>query len=82
MTISSITPLVMGFNGEVTATAKGTGFPVSNQRYPKLKIKSGTGNPADVTKYISITNTQVDFKFPAITGSPLSPFESTVVFEL
>ncbi len=73
MTITSITPLVMGFNGEVTVTAKGTGFPVSNQGYPKLKIKTGSSNPADVTKYISVSNTQVDFKFPAVTGSPASP---------
>lgn len=82
MTISSITPLVMGFNGEVTVTAKGTGFPVSNQGYPKLKIKTDANNPTDVTKYISITNTQVGFKFPAVTGSPASPYEQTVIFEL
>ena len=49
----------MGFNGEVTVTAKGTGFPISDDGSPKLVIKTGTGNPTEVIKYISITNTQV-----------------------
>jgi hypothetical protein len=82
MTVSSITPSQMGFNGEVTVTAKGTGFPLDNQGYPKLKIKTTAGNPGDVTKYLSITNTQVDFKFPAVSGSPASPLTSTIIFEL
>ncbi len=82
MTISSITPNKMGFNGEVTVTAKGTGFPLSNEGFPKLTIKTADGNPGIVTKYISITNTQVDFKFPPISGTPASPKAATVTFQL
>jgi hypothetical protein len=63
-------------------TVKGTGFPLSDQGFPKLKIKTSDGNPSDVIKYISITNTQVDFKFPAISGSPASPKTATVIFQL
>ena len=82
MTISSITPNKMGFNGEVTVTAKGTGFPLSSEGFPKLTIKTADGNPGVVTKYISITNTQVDFKFPPISGTPASPKAATVTFQL
>lgn len=39
MTITTITPTLLGINGGVIVTVTGTGFPLEGTNYPKLTIK-------------------------------------------
>jgi hypothetical protein len=78
ITIASITPLTLGFNGGVTITMTGTGFPL-DAKGPTLKIKTADGNPADVTDYSLITNQQVKFSFPPVVADALTDTKSSQI---